>query len=130
MSGYRSGKSMPDERVIDQLCALSGDDPAVIAAQIQGERARTPEGKSMWKMIAARLAGGATSAILSILFVIGLIAAPADSARASGLKDSYNSDFPVYTSYLPALLSVWCFLSVRLRRWPSIFRLCVVASLA
>ena len=30
---------MPDARVLEQLCALSGDDLAVVAASIQSERA-------------------------------------------------------------------------------------------
>ena len=82
---------MPDERVLEQLCALSGDDVAVFAAHIQAERARTPEGKNLWAMIAARLAGGAQTAFLSVLFSIGLIAATAQEARAGAAPPSQIS---------------------------------------
>lgn len=40
ISGYRAGKSLPNESVIEQLCGLSGDDPDYIAAQIQAARAQ------------------------------------------------------------------------------------------
>ena len=113
VSNYRVGKTMPDERVLEQLCALSGDDVAVFAAQIQAERARTPEGKTMWRMIAARLAGGVSTAILSVLFTIGLIALPADNARASGLNDQKTSFIDLLYIVSITKLSVWA--TVRLR---------------
>jgi hypothetical protein len=85
LGNYRAGRSYPNDKILAQLCALSGDDVAVMAAQIQAARAQSPEGKSMWESIAARLRGGVSTAILSVLFTIGLIAAPVDSARAGGL---------------------------------------------
>lgn len=118
MSGYRSGKSMPDERVIEQLCALSGDDSMIVAAQIQSERARTNEGKAMWRMIAARLAGGAQTAILSVLISISLIASFVQDARSSALSDSSTvilSDIYIVSI---TILSVLVFLLVRLRQIP------------
>ena len=125
MTGYKSGKSLPDERVLEQLCALSGDDVAVVAAQIQAERARTMEGKTMWLMIAKRLSGGATSAILAALFAIGLIAGPADSARAAGLYApqkslTYEVIHRIYRPFWP----VAAFCLVRLRWLPVFFWLC------
>lgn len=95
ISGYRAGKSMPDARVLEQLCALSGDDLAVVAASIQAERERTSEGRAVWLMIAKRLAGGASTAILSVLFAIGLIAAPVDSARAGSVNPAQNARLDV-----------------------------------
>lgn len=53
ISGYRHGKSLPEESVIEQLCALSGDDPDLIAAQIQAARSKTPEARTMWLRVAA-----------------------------------------------------------------------------
>jgi len=118
------GRTMPDERVLEQLCALSGDDVAVFAAQIQGERARTNEGKAMWRMIAARLAGGASTAILSVLIFISLIAANVQDARAS----AQANPAPVTLSniYIVSItfLSVFAFWLVRLRLWPEICQFC------
>lgn len=88
LSNYKAGRSWPNDKILGQLCALSGDDVAVIAAQIQAERAQSEEGKTMWLMVAKRLAGGASTAILSVLFTISLIAGYAPSAGASGLNDS------------------------------------------
>lgn len=90
VSNYRVGKSVPDARVLEQLCALSGDDLAVFSAQAQAQRERTPEGRAVWMMIAKRLAGGATTAILSVCFAIALIALPAQDARATTL-DAYKT---------------------------------------
>lgn len=86
ISSYRVGRSMPNDKILAQLCALSGDDVAVIAAQVQAERAQSTEGKSMWLMIAKRLAGGASTAILTVLFTISLIAGYAGEARASAVQ--------------------------------------------
>ena len=86
MTNYRTGRTLPDERVLEQLCALSGDDLAVTAAQVQAERARTSEGRAMWLMVARRLSGAATTAILSVCFAISLIALPATDARAATVE--------------------------------------------
>lgn len=123
VSNYRVGKSMPDERVLSQLCALSGDDVAVFAAQIQAERARTPEGRTMWEAIAQRLRGGVSTAILSVLFTIGLIAAPVQSARAGEASGEKVSQLKTYISYSVTFLSVQCFLMVRLRRMAPFWQL-------
>ena len=89
VSNYRAHKTMPDERVLEQLCALSGDDLAVIAAQVQAERARTSEGKNMWLMIARRLAGGASTAILSVLFCVVVLAGYPRPAWAANDTDRF-----------------------------------------
>lgn len=130
ISGYRHGKSMPNEKILAQLCALSGDDLAVVAAQVQAARAQSPEGKSMWLMVAARLAGRASTAFLSVVFAIGLIAAPLDSARAGGLVDSQKAK--VNMLYIVSIgffvrWSTW----LELHRWRILgfFRLCSLAAL-
>ena len=116
LGNYKAGRSWPNDKILSQLCALSGDDVAMVAAQVQAERSQSDEGKAMWRAVISRLAGGASTAILSVVFAIGLIAGYADPARAGegqGLKTSKQA---VDTSYQVAILSVWCFLLVRLRR--------------
>jgi len=129
VSNYRAGKSMPDARVLEQLCALSGDDLAVFAAQIQAERERTPEGKNMWLMVAARLRGAAQTAILSVCFAIALIAAPASEARATTLDAAKTGQVNLLYIVSTTILSVGGFLMVRLRQFTGLFRLCLAASL-
>jgi transcriptional regulator with XRE-family HTH domain len=121
MTNYRSGKTMPDARVLEQLCALSGDDLAVFAAQAQAERERTPEGKTVWKMIAARLAGGATTAILSVCFAIALIALPAQEARATTVDAYKTGEFSLLYIVSITILSVHDVVRVRLRRGATAF---------
>lgn len=99
MTHYRQGRSLPNEKVIAQLCALSGDDPGVMAAQIQASRSKTPEAKSMWLSVAARLAGRAKVDILPILIAICLIAASALPARASAALTAKAWDLTCDTSY-------------------------------
>jgi hypothetical protein len=129
MTHYRQGRTLPNESVIEQLCALSGDDAGVIAAQIQAERSKTPQAKNMWLMVAARLRGAAQTAILSVCFAIALIAFPASDARAVTV-DAYKTG-SVNLLYIVSstILSVQDFLMVRLRRFTGLFRLCFVASL-
>lgn len=110
---------MPNEKILAQLCALSGDDVAVVAAQVQAARAQSEEGKTMWMMIAKRLAGGASTAILSVVFAIALIAGYAPSARAGGLLDAQNAKF----SSLYIVSSTFLSVLDRLRRFTGFFRL-------
>lgn len=117
MGGYKSGKTMPDARVLEQLCALSGDDLAVVAAQIQAERERTPEARKVWLMIANRLAGGVTTAILSVVFGVLFSAVPLDSARAAAHSTAQNPQPNLLYIVLSAFSSVGQFLRVRLRRF-------------
>jgi hypothetical protein len=129
MTNYRMGKTLPNESVIGQLCALSGDDPGVIAAQIQAARSKTPEAVNMWNLIAKRLAGGASNAILSVCFAIALIAAPASDARATTLNAYKTGEFSLLYIVSSTFLTVHVFALVRLRRFTGLFRLCLAASM-
>lgn len=124
MSHYRAGNTLPSEKVIEQICALSGDDPDVVAAEIQASRSKSPEAKNMWLRIAARMAGGASTAVLSVLFAISLLAGGAQDARASGLSDAQtakvNKLYIVSSTFLSVVL-------VRLRQIPVFLRLCALA---
>jgi transcriptional regulator with XRE-family HTH domain len=117
ISGYRAGKSLPNESIIAQLCALSGDDPDVIAAQIQAARSKSPEAKNLWLRVAARMQGAATTAILSVCFAITLIAVGAQPARAMTLDAYKSGDVDLLYIVQSTILSVPGFLLVRLRQW-------------
>lgn len=86
IGNYRAGRSLPNESVIEQLCALSGDDPDLIAAQIQAARVKDGPARELWNRIAMRLAGGATTAILSVVFAISFIAGTASDAKAGAVQ--------------------------------------------
>ena len=61
---------MPNESAIEQICALSGDDPDVIAAQIQAARAADAPARAMWLRIAARMSGAASTALMALVFIL------------------------------------------------------------
>jgi hypothetical protein len=124
VSGYRMGIALPKDKVIAQLCALSGDDPHLVMAQIQAERASSPEAKNLWSTLAARLSGVASTAFLSVVITISLIAGYASSARASGLFGLEAVKSTGYTSYQVRFCQVCAFLLVRLRQIPGFFLLC------
>ena len=128
MTHYRQGRTLPNEKVIAQLCALSGDDPGVVAAQIQAARSKSPEAVNMWNMIAARLSGVASTAFLSVVLAISLIAGYAQDARASGLNDSQKVKSDSLYIVSSTFLTVGCWLLVRLRRFTGLFRLCILAA--
>lgn len=113
---YRHGRSLPNEETVQQICILSGDDPDLVMAQIQAARAKEGPARVMWSRIAARLAGGATTAILSVCFAISLIAAPASDARANTLDAYKTGEFSMLYIVSSTILSVGGFLRSRLRQ--------------
>jgi hypothetical protein len=126
------GRNLPNEAIIEQLCALSGDDPDLVMAQIQATRAKDAPAQVMWSRIAARLAGGASTAILSVLFTISLIAASASDARATGLTVLKTQAVNLIYIVSSTFLTVGVFLHERRHRWPQGFpgllRLCAAAA--
>lgn len=118
INNWRAGRSLPDEDSIQRLCALSGDDPELIAAQIQSRRAASEEARQLWQRVAERLAhapramaGHAQTIFLLVVFAIASIASGAVVARASDAKSPAISNFTCYTSYqFPLLGKVvqWC----------------------
>ena len=124
VSAYRVGKSLPNDKVIAQLCAFSGDDPHLVLAQIQAERASSDEARHLWTTLIKRLSGGASTAILSVLFTIGLIALPADNARASGPQDQKTSFIDLLYIVSITKLSVWAHVRLRWVSWRTV-RVCV-----
>ncbi len=81
LKNYRDGVTLPDARVITLICGLTGDDPALLAAEIEAERAKTDEARALWQTIARRLslgaAAGITATVLSgCLWVGDAVASP------------------------------------------------------
>lgn len=76
LRNYRDGKTLPDARVITRLCELTGDDPALLAAEIEAHRAKTDEARALWLTIAKRLAVAAAAGAVSVAAVASPIVAP------------------------------------------------------
>lgn len=97
VSGWRSGRTLPDERMCARLADAAGIDPLVLAAAMQAQRSKTAEARSMWEQIAERLslaAHGSVAAVFAAAVAIGLIAAdvgPASAAEPAPLDSSASS---------------------------------------
>ena len=91
VSNWRMGRNLPTIEIIESLCALSGDDAALMVALAEAERAKEGPVKRMWEGMAARLSGGASPAILAIAFAIFFIAA------APGVAEADDAVTYVYT---------------------------------
>lgn len=72
---FRHGRTLPDERICKLLAEAAGIDPLVLAAQVQAQRSKTDDARSLWEAIADRLqmsAAHSLAVILSVVFAMGL----------------------------------------------------------
>lgn len=122
LSNYRNGRNLPNVEILEALCALSGDDAGLIVAQVEAARASEGPVKSMWLSVAKRLAGGASTAILTVVFAISLIAGYAPSAMAGGSQAIKTRCFNGLYIVSTTILTVSVFLQVRLRHITALFR--------
>lgn len=67
LANYRQGKTLPDARVIRLICDLTGDDPALLLAEVEAERAKTDEARALWLEVVKRLRSTLHGAIFSVL---------------------------------------------------------------
>lgn len=96
LTSYRQGKTLPDARVISLICDLTGDDRALLAAQIEEQRAKTDEARNLWHLVAQRLQAGAAAAIFSVVCALGFWGFSPMDARAE--TPTFQKSTP-YTSW-------------------------------
>ena len=116
LSNYRHNKTLPDVRVLSKLCLLTGDDPALLTAQVEYARAKDDETRSIWADIAERLklttktaqAGFASVAsMVSIMLVAGLLVlAQTANVQATSSK-AYEAGKGVLSLYYVKLCNVF-----------------------
>lgn len=95
LANYRNGKTLPDARVIGLICDLTGDDAAILAAEIEEQRANTDEARALWHQVAQRLQAAAATAVFAVAFVVaGWVGSPMGDALAKAQTDNFSS----YTS--------------------------------
>lgn len=95
LASYRAGKTLPDARVLVKLCELSGDDPALMLAEIEEQRAKSEEARALWHQIAQRLQSTLHAAVLAVLVsVVGVAGLPMGEAQAHAGNENFSS----YTS--------------------------------
>jgi transcriptional regulator with XRE-family HTH domain len=88
LANYRTGKTLPDARVISKICELTGDDPEILAAEIEAERAKTPEARALWRSVVERLSMTARQGVAAGVFSVAaggalLAGFPSGNAHAS-----------------------------------------------
>lgn len=86
LRNYRQGITMPDARVIAMICELTGDDAALLLAQIEEQRAKTEQARSLWHQVVERLQAGAATAVFAMVFgLAGLLGVPGESQARTAL---------------------------------------------
>jgi hypothetical protein len=92
---YRDGKTLPDARVIRSICGLTGDDPVLMLAEIEADRAKTDEARALWREVVQRLQSTLHAAIFSVLTGAVLLGALPSDAHA---KTAHAG--PVHSLYI------------------------------
>ena len=106
LASYRHGMTLPDARVISKICALTGDDSAVLAAEMEAERATTEEARALWRGVVQRLQSTLHAAIFAVLTgVVFLGAFPSDAVAKTAISEEL-------TRY-----RLWNVLRVIVHRW-------------
>lgn len=84
LRNYRDLKTLPDARVIRLICDMTGDDPAILLAEVEAERAKTAEARALWLEVVQRLRSTLHAAFFAV--VLGgaaLVGLPQDASAAT-----------------------------------------------
>lgn len=88
VSGWRSGRTLPNERMCQRLGESAGIDPDVLIAHMNAQRSKDAGARAIWERIAERLSLAAQGVAVSLVFAFtatGFIANDADAASPSAL---------------------------------------------
>lgn len=91
---YRAAKTLPDARVIRLICDLTGDDPAVLLAEVEAQRARTDEARALWLDVVARLRSTLHAAFFAVL--AGLVVSGSFPSGAQAAQAQARELYPLY----------------------------------
>lgn len=87
---FRHGRSLPDERICKLLAEAAGIDPLILAAQVQAQRSKTDDARSLWEAIAERLQMAGAHALAAVFAVLLAMGFGAQDARAAGPADVHD----------------------------------------
>lgn len=106
ISGYRIGKSFPDDAVAQVIADAAGLDRGYVVACIHAERAANEETRSLWQGIAARLQAAA-AVFAAVILSAGLVASPDASAMVRApSQGGQDAAWSVY--YVNRLCGITC----------------------
>lgn len=87
LKSYRDAKTLPDARVIAKICELTGDDPVLILAQIEEQRATSDDARALWHRLTQRLQAAGATAVFAVAFLVsGMVGFPSDAQAGPALK--------------------------------------------
>lgn len=116
VSGWRKGRSHPDEKMCQILAEAAGIDPLVLAAHMQAQRSKTEEARSLWAMVAERLQMASPGVAAALIATAGATAFVADDAYASSALDqpglTHAAVDKLYIVYLLQLFMQQCLRTV------------------
>lgn len=104
---FRHGRSLPDERICGLLANAAGIDPLILAAQVQAQRSKTEEARSLWAMVAERLQmvpQALAAAMFAVLFATSFVASDAHASSACGMDAPQNDT--VTKLYIVSIISI------------------------
>jgi uncharacterized membrane protein YraQ (UPF0718 family) len=89
------------------ICELTGDDPALLAAEIEAERATTEDARALWREVVQRLQSTLHAAIFSVL-TAGVLwgALPSDAHAKTAHAGPFSSIYIV--ECLRVIVHRWC----------------------
>lgn len=129
VSHWRHGRALPDEKSCRILAEAAQVDPLVLTAQVQAQRSKTEDARTMWQAIAERLqmaAHGAAAAIFAVVIAMGFVAGDARAASAGDVHASESVDSKVYTSHLVGWALLFAALAWLVSRFDPGFTPCFV----
>lgn len=110
VANWRHGRTLPDEKSCHALAVLAQVDPFVFIAQMNAQRAKTTEARSIWEAMAERLQMAATGLAAAIFAVAVAMGIGADEAYAEAIPAqmvSVLSGSTGYTSCLAGWFLIW-----------------------
>ncbi|WP_295375602.1 helix-turn-helix domain-containing protein [uncultured Pseudacidovorax sp.] len=90
VSGWRHGKSHPDDEIAARLAEMAGENPTSIVAELHAARAKTPAARALWMQMAHQLRH-AVAAVLVALGAVMLALAPSPQGAQAGQLDNAST---------------------------------------
>ncbi len=81
ISNYRTGRHHFDNEMAFKIAVMLDRNPAEVIAELQTERAKTPEKKKFWQMEFKRLHGATGLTLFALVIIFPLIFNPVEAAQ-------------------------------------------------
>jgi transcriptional regulator with XRE-family HTH domain len=92
LSGYRAGRSRPDDAIARRLAELAGLDADIVVVELAAERAQTDEARALWLRVAERLKKGAGTTLAAAVFSTFFTGNPDGTALAKARAGADSAD--------------------------------------